>query len=332
MKTASSWWWGGRQRQNHAVPYAGRAPAARSGRSGLSGQPSFGPREILQSLIADWGLQPRPRVSPGADHPGGSVAAPRPGAARGGAHRRGAGHAARIVGGDQLLSNLETAQHKLLQIVLFGQPARLDTLLACPSCARCATGWCTALSCNPERPRCCGHIEHRLRRAGWRGGALFEPRALRELTEASGGRIRAIHLLADKALLAAFAQGARQVERAHVRMAVAEVQGGGAAGRKAPAPLCPGAVPCSGWPWRVQAWGPGWPWVMAWASVPRCRRGSAAVPQAVQSAPAPVVPQSPASRGGARGRAGASCRRRTGGSRWGGLGGRCCLGRPPCPP
>ena len=259
--------------------------------------PSFGPREILQSLIADWGLQP-----PVA---GQSLVLTIQEALL---QRHAQGRRAVVLIDEaqamppesleeiKLLSNLETAQHKLLQIVLFGQP-ELDTLLALPKLRQVRDRVVHRFELQPlNGPDAAAYIEHRLRRAGWQGGALFEPRALRELTDASGGRIRAIHLLADKALLAAFAQGARQVERAHVRMAVAEVQGGGAAGRKAPA----AAVP-----WRrALLWlalagaGLGAGVAVGYGlgqRAPAAGGGSAAVPQAVQSAPAPVVPQSPAS-------------------------------------
>ncbi len=191
--------------------------------------PSFGPREILQSLIADWGLQPPAEGQPLVLTIQEALL-----------QRHAQGRRAVVLIDEaqamppesleeiKLLSNLETPQHKLLQIVLFGQP-ELDTLLALPKLRQVRDRVVHRFELQPlNGPDAAAYIEHRLRRAGWQGGALFEPRALRELTEASGGRIRAIHLLADKALLAAFAQGARQVERAHVRMAVAEVQGGGA--------------------------------------------------------------------------------------------------------
>lgn len=202
--------------------------------------PSFGPREILLSLIADWGLQPPAEGQPLVLTIQQALL-----------QRHAQGRRAVVLIDEaqamppesleeiKLLSNLETAQHKLLQIVLFGQP-ELDTLLALPKLRQVRDRVVHRFELQPlNGPDAAAYIEHRLRRAGWQGGALFEPRALRALTDASGGRIRAIHLLADKALLAAFAQGARQVERAHVRMAVAEVQGGGAAGRKAPAAAVP---------------------------------------------------------------------------------------------
>lgn len=195
--------------------------------------PSFGPREILQSLVADWGL-----TVPAGQPLVLSIQAAL-------LERHAQGRRAVVLIDEaqamppesleevKLLSNLETAQRKLLQIVLFGQP-ELDALLAQPRLRQVRDRVVHRFDLRPlNAPDAAAYIDHRLRRAGWQGGALFEPRALRQLVEASGGRIRAIHLLADKALLAAFAQGARQIGRAHVRRAVAEFKAG--------TPAAPGA-------------------------------------------------------------------------------------------
>ena len=48
----------------------------------------------------------------------------------------------------RLLSNLETQHHKLLQIVLFGQP-ELDDNLAQPTSASCASASRTVSRCSP---------------------------------------------------------------------------------------------------------------------------------------------------------------------------------------
>jgi len=198
--------------------------------------PSFGPREILQSMVADWGLKV----------PAGQPLVLSIQAALLERHAQGR-RAVVLIDEAQamppesleevkLLSNLETAQRKLLQIVLFGQP-ELDELLARPRLRQVRDRVVHRFELQPlNASEATAYIDHRLRRAGWQGGALFESRALRELVEASGGRIRAIHLLADKALLAGFAQGARQIGRAHVQMAVAEFRAGVPAVRGAFAP------------------------------------------------------------------------------------------------
>ncbi|PWW47693.1 ExeA family protein [Melaminivora alkalimesophila] len=187
--------------------------------------PSFGPREILHSLIQDWGLEP---PSEGQS--------PVLTIQRALLERHAQGRRAVVLIDEaqamqpasleeiKLLSNLETERHKLLQIVLFGQP-ELDDLLALPALRQVRDRVVQRFELQPlVGPDAAAYVEHRLRRAGWQGGALFEPAALQRLLAASQGRIRAIHQLADKALLAAFAQGARQVTREHVGRAVQEVQ------------------------------------------------------------------------------------------------------------
>ncbi|OFJ46866.1 hypothetical protein BA896_019920 [Janthinobacterium lividum] len=52
--------------------------------------------------------------------------------------------------------------------------------------------------------------------------AGFTPAALRRLARAAQGIVRRINILADKALLAAFADDAQQVSARHVRLAIAD--------------------------------------------------------------------------------------------------------------
>lgn len=184
--------------------------------------PSFGPGEILLSLLADWGV-PVP-----ADRP------PLLAVQDALMERHAQGRKvvvlideAQAMSPDSLdeikrLSNLETAQHKLLQIVLFGQP-ELDELLALPRLRQVRDRVVHRFDLSPmDGDDACAYVYHRLRLAGWQGGALFESRALQQLVAAAGGRARAIHLLADKALLAAFAQGDRLVGKRHVHRAIAD--------------------------------------------------------------------------------------------------------------
>ena len=107
----------------------------------------------------------------------------------------------------RLLSNLESNRHKLLQIVLFGQPeldadARQDR-----RCASCATASRTASACGRSRWReVAKYLSFRMRAAGYRGPEVFTPRAVRQIARASGGLTRRINILADKALLAAYTE------------------------------------------------------------------------------------------------------------------------------
>lgn len=123
----------------------------------------------------------------------------------------------------RLLSNLETGQHKLVNIMLFGQP-ELDGLLAEPRLRQVRDRVIHRFVLPPlQADEASAYIDHRLRAAGWHGARLFSAAALARLVKASEGRARRINLLADKALLAAYAQGARSVEAAHVASAVQEL-------------------------------------------------------------------------------------------------------------
>lgn len=123
----------------------------------------------------------------------------------------------------RLLSNLETASHKLINIMLFGQP-ELDVVLTDPRLRQVRDRVIHRFELQPlPYADVCAYLDHRLRAAGWRGGALFSGAALAQLVKASGGRARRINLLADKCLLAAYAEGLRTVEARHVQAARSEL-------------------------------------------------------------------------------------------------------------
>lgn len=123
----------------------------------------------------------------------------------------------------RLLSNLETASHKLVNIMLFGQP-ELDILLAEPRLRQVRDRVIHRFELQPlPPPEASAYIDHRLRAAGWKGGALFTPSAMALLVKASAGRARRINLLADKSLLGAYASGAMVVDVRHVKDALGEL-------------------------------------------------------------------------------------------------------------
>ena len=118
------------------------------------------------------------------------------------------------------LSNLETDDHKLVQLILCGQP-ELDTMLAKPSLRQVRDRVVYRLILNQlSRDDASAYLNHRIRIAGWRGERLFSGFGERLLLADAQGRARRLNLIADKALLAAFAQGKRQVNKKHVRMAI----------------------------------------------------------------------------------------------------------------
>jgi type II secretory pathway predicted ATPase ExeA len=127
----------------------------------------------------------------------------------------------------RLLSNLETQSHKLVNIMLFGQP-ELDTVLTDPRLRQVRDRVIHRFELQAlPHAEACAYIDHRLRAAGWKGGALFTPAALALLAKAAGGRARRINLLADKALLGAYAEGALEVQVQHVKGALGELHADG---------------------------------------------------------------------------------------------------------
>ncbi len=119
----------------------------------------------------------------------------------------------------RLLSNLETAQDKLLQIVLFGQP-ELDTKLAQHEIRQLNERITYRFKLAPfVAGEIRDYLNARLQASGYRGPELFTRRAIRVLTRSSQGLLRRINVLADKALLAAYSSGAPRVLPRHVTLA-----------------------------------------------------------------------------------------------------------------
>ncbi len=142
----------------------------------------------------------------------------------------------------RLLSNLETREAKLLQLVLFGQP-ELDDLLAAHELRQLRERITQSFHLEPLSPAEIGdYVQFRLNAAGYRGAEPFTPAALRLLARASRGLVRRIHILADKALLAAYIDGRRQVTAGDLRRAIADsgLPGPGVGGLLA-------GLPCPAW-------------------------------------------------------------------------------------
>ena len=130
----------------------------------------------------------------------------------------------------RLLTNLETAEKKLLQIVLLGQP-ELQRLLALPELRQLNQRVTARYHLDAlDRSELPEYLRYRLAVAGLRAD-VFSPRAVRRLYRASGGVPRLINLIADRALLGAYAEGSHRVGGAQIRQAAREVQGGGSSGR-----------------------------------------------------------------------------------------------------
>jgi type II secretory pathway predicted ATPase ExeA len=122
----------------------------------------------------------------------------------------------------RLLSNLETHRHKLLQIVLFGQP-ELDKVLALPSLRQLKDRITHSFRMRPlSQAEAATYLSFRMRAAGYRGPDLFGAAAVAAIARASSGLTRRINILADKSLLAAFGEGAHGVSDRHARAAIAD--------------------------------------------------------------------------------------------------------------
>ncbi len=120
----------------------------------------------------------------------------------------------------RLLSNLETANSKLLQIVLFGQPELEDNLRQ-TNIRQLRERITHSFRLSPLKTGEIGdYLNFRLRAAGYRGPDLFSPAIINAMAKASGGLTRRINLLADKAMLAAFAENTHTIKPKHVKAAV----------------------------------------------------------------------------------------------------------------
>ncbi|MBE0619630.1 MAG: AAA family ATPase [Burkholderiales bacterium] len=120
----------------------------------------------------------------------------------------------------RLLSNLETSHAKLMQIVLFGQP-ELDAHLSMPQMRPLKERITHSFRLEPlARSDIEAYLDFRMRAAGYRGPKVFAPEAVRRIVKASEGLTRRVNILADKSLLAAFADDEHGITARHVDRAI----------------------------------------------------------------------------------------------------------------
>jgi general secretion pathway protein A len=123
----------------------------------------------------------------------------------------------------RLLTNLETSQRKLLQIVLIGQP-ELRERVDGPGMQQLAQRVIARYHLGPlSRRDTRDYIKHRLGVAGPNAPVPFDDRALARMHKLTGGVPRRINLLADRALLGAYGRGQHGVDVATVERAAGEV-------------------------------------------------------------------------------------------------------------
>jgi general secretion pathway protein A len=125
----------------------------------------------------------------------------------------------------RLLTNLETNEKKLLQIVLIGQP-ELRTMLEKPELEQLAQRVIARFHLKALSAKETEHyIRHRLSVAGMTRAIPFDPKALQRVFEITRGVPRRINLLCDRAMLGAYAHGRQQIDVAMVEKSAREVFG-----------------------------------------------------------------------------------------------------------
>ncbi|HMC12938.1 MAG TPA: AAA family ATPase, partial [Gallionellaceae bacterium] len=120
----------------------------------------------------------------------------------------------------RLLYNLQVGDHKLLQIVLFGQP-ELNEKLEQPNMRQLKDRIVHHFNMQPlSKSTIESYLMFRMRTAGYRGSNIFSADAIKLIGNASQGLLRRINVLADKALLAAFVEDTNNIEARHVQEAI----------------------------------------------------------------------------------------------------------------
>jgi len=117
------------------------------------------------------------------------------------------------------ISNLETDENKLLQMVLFGQP-ELDEKLSEPHIRQLKERITHSFNLSPFPPDdTLQYLNFRLRSVGYKGPDVFNKKTAGVVKKYSDGLTRRINILADKSLLAAYSEGSHTVTPLHIKSA-----------------------------------------------------------------------------------------------------------------
>ncbi len=182
----------------------------------------------------------------------------------------------------RLLTNLETSERKLLQIILIGQP-ELRAMLARPELEQLAQRVIARYHLGPLSDAETGsYIAHRMTVAGAAAANPFPASLTALIHRLARGIPRRINLLCDRALLGAYVEGSRDVTAAIVKRAAAEVFADSAA------PVRPAR-----WPLAALLAGAAISAAAAWQWIPRTAR-PASVARVPATAPAPARATAPA--------------------------------------
>ncbi len=203
----------------------------------------------------------------------------------------------------RLLTNLETSERKLLQIILIGQP-ELRGMVADPALEQLAQRVIARFHLDAlSLPETQQYIAHRMAVAGLAGPVPFDRRALQRVHALSRGVPRRINLLCDRALLGAYASGTRTVTEPIVQQAAQEVfgpaaprpTGGAARWALAGGAAVAGAAAMAGVVWALGGWAgetggsksPGQTSVVAAARMPATSASAASAAGGAAAAPLP---------------------------------------------
>jgi general secretion pathway protein A len=127
----------------------------------------------------------------------------------------------------RLLTNLETARHKLLHVILLGQ-LELDQILKQPRFRPLKQRINIHYQMQPLKfKETKEYILHRLKRAGARNLSIFDNGAIKEIYRYSSGIPRLINIVCDNALLAGFSADKKQITKSIIREVIGDLEGSG---------------------------------------------------------------------------------------------------------
>lgn len=122
----------------------------------------------------------------------------------------------------RLLSNLETDENKLLQMVLIGQP-ELDEKLSQPGIRQLKERITHSFYLSPFLPDdTMQYLNFRLRAVGYKGPDIFNKKTAAVVKKYSDGLTRRINIIADKSLMAAFSEGSHTITASHIKSAAVD--------------------------------------------------------------------------------------------------------------
>ena len=124
----------------------------------------------------------------------------------------------------RLLTNLETEEKKLLQVVLFGQP-ELDIKLNQHSLRQLKQRITFSYHLKSlDKNELDLYLCHRLAKAGYTYGMIFSSGAKKHLFRASAGLPRLLNVLCHKALLVSYGRGVSRVDSKSMKRAIADTE------------------------------------------------------------------------------------------------------------